>query len=109
MLELRNIKKSFGRQEIVKGVDLTINEGEFFSILGPSGSGKTTLLRLIGGFELPTSGSISFDGSRIDALPPHKRQFNTVFQRYALFPHLSVYRNISFGLEMKKVNPDERH
>ncbi len=107
MLNLTRVKKNFDSFEAVKDVDLTINEGEFFSILGPSGSGKTTLLRLLGGFEKPTSGEIHFDGRRIDQLPPHLRQFNTVFQRYALFPHLSVSENISFGLEMKNVPKNE--
>jgi len=109
MLQLHNVRKSFGASEIVKGVELTVHEGEFFSILGPSGSGKTTILRMIGGFESCSSGMITFDGQRIDHLPPHKRQFNTVFQRYALFPHLSVYQNIAFGLEMKKTPKNECH
>ncbi len=90
-------------------MDLTINDGEFFSILGPSGSGKTTLLRLIGGFESLDAGTITYASTRIDHLPPHQRHFNTVFQRYALFPHLNVYRNIAFGLEVKHIDRAERH
>ncbi len=107
MLKLSGVTKKFGNFEAVKGVDLLINDGEFFSILGPSGCGKTTLLRLLGGFESPTSGEIHLNAHRIDPLPPHQRQFNTVFQRYALFPHLSVERNVAFGLEMKKTPADE--
>lgn len=107
VLRLNQIQKTFESFEAVKGVDLTIQPGEFFSILGPSGSGKTTLLRLLGGFETPTSGEIYFDGTRIDQLPPHKRHFNTVFQRYALFPHLNVEKNIAFGLEMKGMDRSE--
>jgi spermidine/putrescine transport system ATP-binding protein len=88
-------------------VSLTIRDGEFFSLLGPSGCGKTTLLRMLGGFETPTSGEIIHDGLRIDNLPANQRQFNMVFQRYALFPHLSVWENIAFGLKMKKVEKTE--
>ena len=84
-------------------MSLTIRDGEFFSLLGPSGCGKTTLLRMLGGFEYPTSGEIIQDGIRIDTLPANQRQFNMVFQRYALFPHLNVWENIAFGLKMKKV------
>ncbi|MDB5038181.1 MAG: Spermidine/putrescine import ATP-binding protein PotA [Bacteriovoracaceae bacterium] len=107
MLKLIGIQKSFGNFTAVRNVDLTINDGEFFSILGPSGCGKTTLLRLLGGFERPSQGAIQLDDRRIDHLPPHQRQFNTVFQRYALFPHLSVWQNVAFGLQMKKTNPTE--
>lgn len=107
MLRLQGVTKSFGNFEAVKKIDLTIQDGEFFSILGPSGCGKTTLLRLLGGFEKPTSGEIFLNDRRIDPLPPHHRQFNTVFQRYALFPHLSVWKNVSFGLEMKKAESSE--
>jgi spermidine/putrescine transport system ATP-binding protein len=104
MLELRDLRKTYaGGVEAVKGVSLEIRDGEFFSLLGPSGCGKTTLLRMLAGFEGPTSGQILHQGSRIDELPAHKRHFNMVFQRYALFPHLTVARNVSFGLEMKKV------
>ncbi len=95
MLELRGLRKSFGATEAVKKVDMLIKEGEFFSLLGPSGCGKTTILRMLGGFEKPTEGQIYLDGRRIDELPPHERQFNTVFQRYALFPHLNVFDNVA--------------
>ena len=114
MLELLNLCKSYGdftpRAEssesattAVRDVSLSIKDGEFFSLLGPSGCGKTTLLRMLGGFESPTSGEIRQDGRRIDNLPANQRQFNMVFQRYALFPHLSVWDNVAFGLRMKKV------
>ncbi len=93
--------------DAVRPANLTIQEGEFFSLLGPSGCGKTTLLRLLGGFENPTSGEILLEGKRIDQLAPHKRQFNMVFQKYALFPHLNVQQNVAFGLEVKNVHPDE--
>lgn len=107
MLELKKITKSFGSTDAVKQVDLKIEEGEFFSLLGPSGCGKTTLLRMLGGFEDPTSGEIHQHGTRIDTLAPHKRQVNTVFQRYALFPHLTVWKNVAFGLEIKGVAKGE--
>jgi spermidine/putrescine transport system ATP-binding protein len=107
MLRLVGVSKSFGSFEAVRNVSLEIGEGEFFSILGPSGCGKTTLLRLLGGFEQPSSGEIYLDERRIDTLPPHLRQCNTVFQRYALFPHLNVWKNVSFGLEMKKTPSTE--
>ncbi|MEK6577921.1 MAG: ABC transporter ATP-binding protein [Bdellovibrionota bacterium] len=103
MIELRGLNKSYGSIQAVRDVNLTIQEGEFFSLLGPSGCGKTTLLRMLGGFDSPSSGEIHQDGVRIDNLPAHKRQFNMVFQRYALFPHLSVRENVAFGLKMKKV------
>jgi spermidine/putrescine transport system ATP-binding protein len=108
MLELKSIVKSYsGSVKAVDNVSLTIRDGEFFSLLGPSGCGKTTLLRMLGGFETPTSGEIIQDGVRIDTLPANQRQFNMVFQRYALFPHLSVWENIAFGLKMKKVGKTE--
>src|SRR6476661_1619893 len=103
MLELRGLEKSYGSVCAVKDVTLSIREGEFFSLLGPSGCGKTTLLRMLGGFETPTSGEILQNGARIDQLPANQRQFNMVFQRYALFPHLTVAQNVAFGLEMKSV------
>lgn len=103
MLELRNITKAFGSNFAVRDSHLQIREGEFFSLLGPSGCGKTTLLRMIAGIEKPSSGEIHLDGRRIDSLPAHQRQFNMVFQRYALFPHLSVWENVAFGLKMKRV------
>src|SRR3984885_11255877 len=102
MLEIKNLEKSYGAVRAVKEVTLSIREGEFFSLLGPSGCGKTTLLRMLGGFETPSSGQIFQNGERIDNLPANQRQFNMVFQRYALFPHLNVWENTAFGLKMKK-------
>ncbi|MBL7714813.1 MAG: ABC transporter ATP-binding protein [Bdellovibrionales bacterium] len=107
MLEILGVTKDFsspdtgGIFQAVRGVDLTIKEGEFFSLLGPSGCGKTTLLRMISGFERPSGGTISLDGVRIDPLPANQRPFNLVFQKYALFPHLSVRENVAFGPKMK--------
>ncbi len=106
MLLLQSLSKSFGNHFALKPLDLQVNQGEFFSLLGPSGCGKTTLLRLLGGFEKPTSGQILLNHIRIDQLPPHQRQFNTVFQRYALFPHLNVSQNVAFGLQMKREPKD---
>lgn len=110
MLEIRSIQKSYGSSPIVhaiRGVSLTIAEGEFFSLLGPSGCGKTSLLRILSGVETLTSGEILQDGVRIDVLPANRRQFNMVFQRYALFPHLNVWDNVAFGLRMKRVPSEE--
>jgi len=107
LIRLENIVKNYGRTEILKGINLYFNDSEFLTILGPSGCGKTTTLRIIGGFENPTSGRVLFDGKDITNLPPHKRQVNTVFQKYALFTHLNVYENIAFGLKLKKTPPEE--
>ncbi len=107
MLELVDIYKSFGGQTSVDHLSLQIEQGEFFSLLGPSGCGKTTLLRMIAGLETPTSGKILFRGGEIQDQPPQKRPFNIVFQRYALFPHLSVFENVSFGLQMRKYPADQ--
>ena len=107
MIDLKDIKVSFGEQEILKGLNLFIRDGEFITLLGPSGCGKTTLLRCIAGFLTPDSGDIIFDGKRINDVPAHKRQVNTVFQNYALFPHLNVYDNIAFGLKQKKMSKQE--
>lgn len=103
MLEIENLTKSFGAFQAVHPVNLTIQKGEFISLLGPSGCGKTTLLRMLGGFEVPSGGQIRQNGQRIDQLPPNQRQFNMVFQRYALFPHLNVWDNLAFGLRIKKI------
>ncbi len=107
LIRLEQVVKNFGHAQILKGIDLYINDSEFLTILGPSGCGKTTTLRIIGGFETPTSGRVLFDGKDITNLPPHKRQVNTVFQKYALFTHLNVYENIAFGLKLKKTPPEE--
>ena len=106
-VELRTVTKRFGTFTAVNNVSLGIRQGEFFSLLGPSGCGKTTNLRMIAGFELPTSGSILLGGQDVSQLPPFKRNVNTVFQNYALFPHLSVADNVSFGLEMKRIEKGE--
>ena len=107
-LRLRGVRKSYGPVVAVAGVDLTVEEGEFFTLLGPSGSGKTTLLRMIAGFERPDSGSIELGGRDVTSLPPHLRETNTVFQDYALFPHMSVGDNIGYGLRIKGVPAAER-
>ena len=109
MLRLVNMSKKFASQTVVKNVSLEIQDGEFFSLLGPSGCGKTTLLRILAGFESPDDGQIFWNEHRIDCMPPQERPFNIVFQKYALFPHLSVYENIEFGLKIKKVSEPERH
>src|SRR5579871_3084911 len=98
ILELRGVSKDFPGHRAVNEVSLEIERGSFFSLLGPSGCGKTTTLRLIAGFETPSAGEIWLDGARIDGLPPYRRSVNTVFQNYALFPHLTVRGNIEFGL-----------
>jgi len=100
LLEVRNIAKRFGTREVLKNISLQIAAGEFLTLLGESGSGKTTLLRLIAGFEQPTSGEIWMSRARLDSLPPHKRRVNTVFQNYALFPHLTVADNVAYGLRV---------
>lgn len=107
MLELLGLNKAFGSLRAVSDITLAIREGEVFSLLGPSGCGKTTLLRLLAGFETLDSGEIRQDGIPIDHLPPNERNFNMVFQRYALFPHLNVWENVAFGLKMKKVSAPE--
>ncbi len=107
IIELKNISKSFDGEKVLDGIDLYINDKEFITFLGPSGCGKTTTLRIIGGFETPDVGDVFFDGKKINELPPYKRQVNTVFQKYALFPHLNVYDNIAFGLRIAKVKESE--
>lgn len=106
IIEFRNIVKSFDSQVVLKGINLDIYENEFVTLLGPSGCGKTTLLRILGGFLDADEGSVIFDGEEISKKPPYERELNTVFQKYALFPHLSVYENIAFGLKIKKVGKD---
>ena len=107
IIELRNITKSFDGEPVLKGINLDIYDNEFLTLLGPSGCGKTTLLRLIGGFDTPDEGDVLFLGRRINDLPPHQRSVNTVFQKYALFPHLNVYENVAFPLREKKVPKEE--
>ena len=103
-VSVKNVSKAFGTFHALDDVNITINKGEFFSLLGPSGCGKTTLLRIIAGFEFPDTGAVLFDDKNVLPLPPDKRQSNTVFQNYALFPHLSVYENVAFPLRLKKVD-----
>lgn len=105
IIEIKNVYKSYDDKPVVKNLSLAIRRGEFVTLLGPSGCGKTTTLRMIAGFEQPTEGKIFFNGEDITQLPPHKRNINTVFQKYALFPHLTVFGNIAFGLKLKLV-PD---
>ena len=107
LIELKNICKAFDGEQVLSNIDLYINDKEFITLLGPSGCGKTTTLRMIGGFETPDSGEVIFDGKSISDVPPYKRNVNTVFQKYALFPHLNVYENIAFGLRISKVKEDE--
>jgi ABC-type Fe3+/spermidine/putrescine transport system ATPase subunit len=107
LLEVRGVSKSFGPRDVLKGISLNIASGEFLTLLGESGSGKTTLLRLIAGFEQPTAGEIWMGGERLDTLPPYKRRVNTVFQHYALFPHLTVRDNVAYGLRVKKTAAGE--
>jgi putative spermidine/putrescine transport system ATP-binding protein len=107
-VSLRGVRKLYGEVEAVAGVDLDVADGEFFTLLGPSGSGKTTTLRMIAGFELPTEGSVLFHGSDVTRLAPYQRDVNTVFQDYALFPHMSVGDNVAYGLMVKRVKKAER-
>jgi putative spermidine/putrescine transport system ATP-binding protein len=107
-VRLRGVSKHFGEVVAVDGVDLDIAAGEFFAMLGPSGSGKTTMLRLIAGFELPSSGTIELAGRDVSRDPPFDRDVNTVFQDYALFPHMDVARNVEYGLKVKRVPKAER-
>lgn len=104
VIELKNISKSFGEEDILENFSVEIKKHAFVTILGPSGCGKTTMLRLIGGFETPDEGEILFDGENITNIPPYKRRLNTVFQKYALFPHMNVFDNVAFGLTIKKTD-----
>ena len=108
LIRLRDLIMEFDGERILDGINLYINDHEFLTLLGPSGCGKTTTLRIIGGFLTPTSGTVTFDGKTINDIPPYQRQINTVFQRYALFPHLNVYENVEFGLKVAKVPEKER-
>ena len=103
IIELKNVCKEFDGVSVVEDISFYVRKGEFVTFLGPSGCGKTTTLRMIAGFELPTSGQILLNGQDISALPPNKRPVNTVFQKYALFPHLNVFENVAFGLKLKRV------
>ena len=107
LIRLRNICMAFDDEQVLDNINLYFNDSEFLTLLGPSGCGKTTTLRIIGGFTTPTGGDVIFDGVRINDVPPHKRQINTVFQKYALFPHLDVFENIAFGLRIAKVSEEE--
>ncbi len=107
IIELENICKTFDNSEVLKNINLHIDENEFVTLLGPSGCGKSTILRLIAGFEAPTSGTIRFDGVDLANVMPYERRVNTVFQKYALFPHLNVFDNIAFGLRIKKLPGSE--
>ena len=107
IIKIEHLTKSFGEKMVLDDVSLDIKRGEFVTLLGPSGCGKTTLLRMLAGFASPDEGVISMEGKDISGVPPHLRQLNTVFQRYALFPHLNVYENIAFGLKLKKVASKE--
>ncbi|MBP5751203.1 MAG: ABC transporter ATP-binding protein, partial [Firmicutes bacterium] len=107
IIELKNVTKSFDGQVVLDDISLDIYDNEFLTLLGPSGCGKTTTLRLIAGFESADEGDVIFMGERINDVPPHKRNVNTVFQRYALFPHLNVFENVAFSLREKKVPKDE--
>lgn len=107
IINLSNITVTYDGERVLKDISLYIRDKEFVTLLGPSGCGKTTTLRIIGGFVEPDNGDVFFDGKKINDLPPHKRQVNTVFQRYALFPHLNVYDNIAFGLRVQKMDEKE--
>lgn len=107
IIDLKNISKSYGGETVLDNINLYIRDKEFVTLLGPSGCGKTTTLRIIGGFETPDTGDVYFDGVKINDVPPYKRHVNTVFQRYALFPHLNVFENIAFGLRVSKVKNNE--
>lgn len=111
IVSLQNISISFDGEAVLKDFNLSLRDGEFVTLLGPSGCGKTTTLRIIGGFVRPDSGDVFFNGKKINDLPPHKREVNTIFQKYALFPHLNVYDNVAFGMRVHKKrrgNPKDR-
>ncbi|KNF09531.1 spermidine/putrescine import ATP-binding protein PotA [Gottschalkia purinilytica] len=107
IIDLKNISKTYDDLDVLQDINLYIRKNEFLTLLGPSGCGKTTTLRIIGGFEQPTSGDVIFENKMINNIPPYERQINTVFQKYALFPHLDVFENIAFGLKIKKLGKEE--
>ncbi|MCL1793096.1 MAG: ABC transporter ATP-binding protein [Oscillospiraceae bacterium] len=107
IIQLEDIEVVYGAAKVLRGINLNIHDKEFLTLLGPSGCGKTTTLRIIGGFTQPKTGNVYFDGEKINGVPPHLRQVNTIFQRYALFPHLNVYENVAFGLRLKKAKESE--
>lgn len=107
MLEIKNLQKSFDGIQVIKNINLTLNDGEFVSFLGPSGCGKTTCLRMIAGFEQQDSGSILYNGKSLDGIPSYKRNLNTLFQNYALFPHMNVFENVAYGLRAAGVKKNE--
>lgn len=107
LIRLENIRKSYGENEVLKNITISIQEKEFVTLLGPSGCGKTTTLRILGGFENPDSGRVLFDGKDITNVPSNRRNLNTVFQNYALFPHMTVGDNVAFGLRVKGMNESE--
>ncbi|MBE5958101.1 MAG: ABC transporter ATP-binding protein [Lachnospiraceae bacterium] len=109
IIEIKGLTKNFDDQQVLRGIDLNIHENEFLTLLGPSGCGKTTILRIIAGFEEPSQGSVLFNGDDLTKIPSYKREVNTVFQKYSLFPFLNVYDNIAFGLNLKKVDKDVIH
>mgnify|MGYP000323179588 CR=1 FL=1 len=104
LIDLKNITKTYDDTDVIKDINLYIRDGEFLTLLGPSGCGKTTMLRLIAGFTLPDNGQILVDGKDISGVPPYRRQVNTVFQKYALFPNLNVFDNVAFGLRIPKTD-----
>lgn len=107
IIELKNISKTYGSNTVLDCFDLNIKKNEFLTLLGPSGCGKTTTLKILAGFETADSGDIIFEGNKINDIPPYERPLNTVFQKYALFPHMDVYENIAFGLKLKKLSKDK--
>lgn len=107
IIELKNICKEYGNSKVLKNISLDIKKNEFLTLLGPSGCGKTTTLRILGGFEESTNGEVIFENKVINQVPPYKRKINTVFQKYALFPHMNIFENIAFGLKIKKIRKNE--
>lgn len=108
MVEFKNVIKEYDDVQILKGIDIALEKGKFYTLLGPSGCGKTTILRIIAGFTNASAGDVLFEGQKMNDLPANKRQVNTVFQDYALFPHLNVFENVAFGLNLRKVKKKQR-